>query len=74
MFKRFIHFTFIVVIALACKNDTKNEEDKTAVTHEEKTPEKPVEVIEFGFNLDDYLIKKDTIKEGDTFGAILTPA
>ncbi|MEM9686091.1 MAG: peptidoglycan DD-metalloendopeptidase family protein [Bacteroidota bacterium] len=65
-------FIFIAAVVLACKNEPGNEEDKTAITHEEKVPEKPVEVIEFGFNLDNYLIKKDTIKAGDTFGAILT--
>lgn len=29
------------------------------------------EIIEFGFNLNDYFVKRDTIKYGDSFGAIL---
>lgn len=29
------------------------------------------ELIEFGFNLNDYFVKRDTIKNGDSFGAIL---
>lgn len=29
------------------------------------------EIIEFGFNLNDYFVKRDTIKNGDSFGAIL---
>ncbi len=29
------------------------------------------EIIEFGFNLNDYFVKRDTIRNGDSFGAIL---
>jgi len=32
---------------------------------------KPKEIKEFGFNLNDYIVKKDTIKPGDSFGVIL---
>ena len=31
----------------------------------------PVELREFGFNLNDYVVKRDTIRSGDSFGAIL---
>src|SRR5690606_25739385 len=31
----------------------------------------PVERIEFGFNLNDYIVKRDTIRSGDSFGTIL---
>ncbi|MCB0374917.1 MAG: M23 family metallopeptidase [Sinomicrobium sp.] len=37
----------------------------------EGPPEKPFEPMEFGFKLNDYLVKRDTIKYGDRFGAIL---
>ena len=29
------------------------------------------DIIEFGFNLNDYFVKRDTIRNGDSFGAIL---
>lgn len=31
----------------------------------------PVELREFGFNLNDYVVKRDTIRSGDSFGTIL---
>ena len=31
----------------------------------------PKDVYEFGFNLNDFVVKRDTIRKGDTFGAIL---
>ena len=31
----------------------------------------PVELREFGFNLNDYIVKRDTIRSGDSFGSIL---
>lgn len=31
----------------------------------------PVELREFGFNLNDYIVKRDTIRSGDSFGTIL---
>jgi len=33
--------------------------------------EEPEDIYEFGFNLEDYIVKKDTIQNGDTFGKIL---
>ena len=32
---------------------------------------KPKEVLEFGFNLNNFIVKRDTIKSGDSFGEIL---
>lgn len=46
------------------KEDTLDSEDLQAVVE-------PDELYEFGFNLNDYIVKRDTIKEGDSFGAIL---
>ena len=31
----------------------------------------PEEVYEFGFNLNDFFVKRDTIRRGDSFGEIL---
>ena len=33
--------------------------------------EKPADIHEFGFNLSDFVVKRDTIRKGDSFGAIL---
>ena len=43
-----------------------NDTEKIVIKEEKKAP-----VFEFGFNLDEYSIVKDTIKSGDTFGKIL---
>jgi murein DD-endopeptidase MepM/ murein hydrolase activator NlpD len=65
---------YIVLIAAcamvftSCKDDNKEdglEDQDLAVV------EAPEENIEFGFNLDDYIVKRDTIRSGDTFGKIL---
>jgi len=58
---------FLCLIAvLSCKQEIKNKTVDVTVLVEE-----PEEVFEFGFNLDNYVVKKDTIQSGDTFGKIL---
>jgi len=53
------------LLLISCKNHTEPEiETKIAEV-------KPKPVIEFGFNLDNYIVKRDTIRRGDTFGIIL---
>ncbi|MFK7832876.1 MAG: peptidoglycan DD-metalloendopeptidase family protein [Winogradskyella sp.] len=58
----------IAVSILACKEDNSAEvayeKELAEIVEEEK-------IIEFGFNLDNYEFKRDTIKKGDTFGVIL---
>ncbi|TNJ45368.1 peptidoglycan DD-metalloendopeptidase family protein [Tamlana fucoidanivorans] len=72
--KRSVGNKYIVVLLVtavlfaACKEEVKQEgvkEDIVAVT------EKPKETFEFGFKLNDYIVKRDTIKRGDSFGEIL---
>jgi len=48
----------------ACKNEPQIEEQDIVLEEKEKN-------IEFGFNLDDFIVKKDTIKSGESFGEIL---
>lgn len=57
---------FLILILNACKNEPKKiiKEDIAEV-------EEVQYVYEFGFKLDDYIVKRDTIKSGDTFGVIL---
>ncbi|MEC3906496.1 peptidoglycan DD-metalloendopeptidase family protein [Tamlana sp. 2201CG12-4] len=57
-----------VVFLTACKDDAKEDilaEEIIAVVEE------PKDIIEFGFNLNDFVVKRDTIKKGDSFGEIL---
>ncbi|MGZ0015900.1 peptidoglycan DD-metalloendopeptidase family protein [Yeosuana sp. AK3] len=60
---------FLVAIAfMACKNEVKNnleEEGLNEIVYVEP------DVFEFGFNLNDYIVKRDTIRYGDSFGLIL---
>ncbi|UKM65801.2 peptidoglycan DD-metalloendopeptidase family protein [Flavobacteriaceae bacterium GSB9] len=53
---------------MGCKTEEKkptNEKNELAVVEE------PKEVFEFGFKLNDYIVKRDTIRSGDSFGEIL---
>ncbi|MDO7171042.1 peptidoglycan DD-metalloendopeptidase family protein [Mariniflexile sp. AS56] len=46
--------------------------DKEQVVVEEiAVVEKPADIYEFGFNLNDFVVKRDTIRQGDSFGVIL---
>lgn len=63
---------YIILLALAglfsaCKEDPKEE----VIVEDEVIIEVPEEVLEFGFNLNDFIVKRDTIKSGDSFGEIL---
>lgn len=52
---------------IGCKNDKKQPE----IIEEEIAVAVPKEHYEFGFKLSDYIVKRDTIKSGDSFGVIL---
>ncbi len=56
----------LLVSLISCKEDAKPVIKESLAVIEEPEP-----VFEFGFNIDDYIIKHDTIKNGDTFGVIL---
>lgn len=63
--KKITLFALLILVALACKEDNEPEDQDYSLDAEKK------ENIEFGFNLDDYIVKRDTIKSGDSFGEIL---
>lgn len=66
--KSLIAIVVIAVSMLACK------EDKSAEVAYEKELAEIVEeekIIEFGFDIKNYIVKRDTIKKGDSFGEIL---
>ena len=65
-----IRVILICVIAcgfVACKNETKLEE----IPVETFAPQQEVEHYEFGYNLNDFIVVRDTVRKGDSFGEIL---
>lgn len=66
--KGLIAITVLAVCFLACKEDNSAEEaykkEIAEVAEEEK-------ILEFGFDLEKFEFKRDTVKKGDTFGIIL---
>lgn len=60
---RYLVTLLVALSLLACK------EKKQPVV--EIVEEKPADVFEFGFNLNDFVVKRDTIRKGDSFGYIL---
>ncbi|MDO1502388.1 peptidoglycan DD-metalloendopeptidase family protein [Winogradskyella maritima] len=63
--KRLIALTCITVSIFACKNEPSEPLQEEIAVVEVKPN------VEFGFNLDDYTVKRDTVKSGDSFGEIL---
>ncbi|MFI1772860.1 peptidoglycan DD-metalloendopeptidase family protein [Thalassobellus citreus] len=64
---RYLVLPLLALLFISCKDDSKSnlvEEDLAVI-------EKPKELFEFGFKLSDYVVKRDTIKSGDSFGQIL---
>ncbi|MFP2995501.1 peptidoglycan DD-metalloendopeptidase family protein [Spongiivirga sp. MCCC 1A20706] len=64
----------MLLLALAaCKNDKKEVAfpalDADLVVQEVKA--EPIEIMEFGFNLNDYQVINDTVTNGDSFGWIM---
>ncbi|MCF8274227.1 MAG: peptidoglycan DD-metalloendopeptidase family protein [Flavobacteriaceae bacterium] len=59
---------WLVALSLAaCKN---NQESNLEESFEELEVVEP-DIYEFGFNLNDFVVKRDTIRRGDSFGVIL---
>lgn len=54
------------LVVWSCKNEEKQINPVPFQTYI-----KPIELREFGFNLNDYVVKRDTIRSGDSFGTIL---
>ncbi|WNH13788.1 peptidoglycan DD-metalloendopeptidase family protein [Thalassobellus suaedae] len=64
---RYLILTLLILLFIGCK-----EEPKTKLVEEELAAvEIPKELYEFGFKLNDFVVKRDTIKKGDSFGEIL---
>ncbi len=57
----------ILINFASCKEDTNTQQDSPQVAAVEKV----VDQFEFGFKLNDFIVVRDTIKKGDSFGEIL---
>jgi len=66
--KSLIAIVIIAVSMFACKEDNSAEvayeKELAEIVEEEK-------ILEFGFNLKNHIVKRDTIQKGDSFGEIL---
>ncbi|SDG86256.1 peptidoglycan DD-metalloendopeptidase family protein [Winogradskyella thalassocola] len=66
--KRLITIAVIAVSLYACKEDNTAEIDyekeEAEIVEEEK-------ILEFGFDINNYIVKRDTIQRGDSFGEIM---
>ncbi len=58
----------MAISLIACKEEVQQKLEKEPEDLAVVTPE---EVYEFGFNLNDFVVKRDTIRRGDSFGEIL---
>lgn len=64
--KQLLIALFICIGLWSCKDD-----DKKVTTEDIPSIEEPEPTKEFGFVLDHYIVKKDTVRKGDSFGEIL---
>ncbi|WP_298238711.1 peptidoglycan DD-metalloendopeptidase family protein [uncultured Algibacter sp.] len=63
--RRLILLMVIGVFFIACKDDPQPPKK------EEIAKVEPQDVFEFGFKLNDFVVKRDTVKSGESFGQIL---
>lgn len=64
--KKLIFFFLSLLLLISCGEEKKK--DPATVVEKEQPPK---EIYEYGFNLNDYKVIKDTIKNGESFGIIL---
>ncbi|HEX9601633.1 MAG TPA: peptidoglycan DD-metalloendopeptidase family protein [Mariniflexile sp.] len=60
-----------LVILLALLSVIGCKQKEQPLEEEEVVIEKPADIYEFGFNLSDFVVKRDTVRKGDSFGVIL---
>ena len=68
--KRCVIFFAATLGLVSCKGDPQQKQ----ITEELAVAETEIaipDIYEFGFNLTDYIVKRDTVKSGDSFGKIL---
>lgn len=66
MGSKYLIVLILVILFTGCKDD-----EKLKPTEDVAIVEAPKPKIEFGFNLDNYVVKRDTVRKNETFGVIL---
>lgn len=66
MGRKYLIILVISVTFFSCKTD----QSQVVETEELAVVEQP-DIYEFGFNLNDYVVKRDTVRSGDSFGVIM---
>lgn len=64
-------FVLIAILSLIVSTACKNEKVEVFQEDDFETYAEPEPQMEFGFNLNNYFVKRDTIRKGDSFGVIL---
>lgn len=69
--KKFWGILFISILLFSCKeeNKVKTEDAKKEIA---VVPTISEPITKFGFNLDDFTVKYDTVRNGDSFGELMT--
>lgn len=68
--QKFILLLLSITTFISCKDSkvNNNNDDLPKVI----TIEKPIVAMEYGFNLDNFTVLQDTIRNGDSFGELMT--
>ncbi len=61
----------LALLVLACITSCKNDVKENDIIESNLVQKQEVVKFEFGFKLNDYIVVRDTIKKGDSFGEIL---
>ncbi|SDL66301.1 peptidoglycan DD-metalloendopeptidase family protein [Kriegella aquimaris] len=61
----------ILVVSVSCYDKKPKDEEVRNNLVEVETIEKPVVVKQFGFNFEDFKVKHDTVRKGDSFGQLM---
>lgn len=66
---KFVLIAALLCVIQSCKTEQKSQEEQPV----NDLVSEPIikENIEFGYNLDDYIVVRDTVRKGDSFGEIL---
>ena len=64
--RKFWVYGLILLLACSCAKNKKDNQESTV----KKTEEKPIET-KYGFNVEQYTIVNDTVKNGDSFGELM---
>jgi len=67
--KKYWGTILIIGLLFACKNDN-TEKENTIDANAIAVIEKPVQK-KYGFNLDDFTVAYDTVRNGDSFGELM---